>query len=167
MSPGEGRGASIPSHSGLGATAVIVVDRLSWEHGDGPQWGVGERWQEGQPHLWVASLGHFRNHLLHLKYLRTPRLPANFPPVLVFSLPSIRCLLPPRSYPLSSPKNLHLPSQLSHTPSSPSTETSYCFSVVIFTTQVCSQMECPVPKRLAHTMLNKSRKLFGYGTDSL
>ena len=45
----------------------------------------------------------------HLKYLHTPHLPANFPPVLVFSLPSIRCLLPPRSYPLSSFKNLHLP----------------------------------------------------------
>lgn len=127
MSQGEGRGASIPSHSSVLATAVIVMDRLSWEHGDGPQWGVGERWP-----AWPI----FRNHLLHLKYLHTPRLPANFPPVLVFSLPSIRFSFLPVPILWVLSRIFISPSQLSHTPSSPSTESSYLsFSVVIFTTQ--------------------------------
>ena len=120
MSQGEGRGASIPPHSDLLATAVIVMDR-PWEHGDGPGWGWGRCGRRDSPACGWPAWPIFRNHFLHLEYLHTPPSPPTFPLFLsFFSLPLDVSFLPAATLWVLS-RIFISSSQFSHTPSSPST----------------------------------------------
>ena len=72
------------------------------------------------------QLGPSLGTTFYISNISTLHPPPQLSPVLVFFLPSIRCLLPPSCYPLSSFKNLHLFFSAQPHAQQPIHESSYC-----------------------------------------